>query len=180
MDDFAELDRYEIASGLALRLGRDAKQGRGRRDGERRRDPGCDLRRHPARDAARRRPRRGRRHAVRAPSRAHAVLQARLRYAKLGARARGSRRRRRARAARARGSSLLPVGITAVEGEFAAGDAVEIVSDGELVGKGISNYSAAELATVKGMKSERVLEPKAPRRRSTAIISCSPEVAATL
>ena len=63
-----------------------------------------------------------------------------------------------ARVLRERGSSLLPVGITAVEGEFAAGDAVEIVSDGELVGKGISNYSAAELATVKGMKSERVLE----------------------
>ena len=63
-----------------------------------------------------------------------------------------------ARVLRDRGSSLLPVGITAVEGEFAAGDAVEIVSDGELVGKGISNYSAAELATVKGMKSERVLE----------------------
>jgi len=63
-----------------------------------------------------------------------------------------------ARVLRERGSSLLPVGITAVEGEFAAGDAVEIVSDGELVGKGISNYSAAELATVKGMKSERVLD----------------------
>jgi glutamate 5-kinase len=63
-----------------------------------------------------------------------------------------------ARVLRERGSSLLPVGITAVEGEFAACDAVEIVSDGELVGKGISNYSAAELATVKGMKSERVLE----------------------
>jgi glutamate 5-kinase len=63
-----------------------------------------------------------------------------------------------ARVLRERGSSLLPVGITAVEGEFAAGDAVEVMSEGELVGKGISNYSAAELATVKGMKSERVLE----------------------
>jgi glutamate 5-kinase len=63
-----------------------------------------------------------------------------------------------ARVLRERGSSLLPVGITAVEGEFAAGDAVEIVCDAELVGKGISNYSAAELAAVKGMKSERVLE----------------------
>ena len=59
---------------------------------------------------------------------------------------------------RERGSSLLPVGIVGVEGRFAAGDAIEVVSDGGLVGKGISNYSAAELATVKGMKSERVLE----------------------
>jgi glutamate 5-kinase len=63
-----------------------------------------------------------------------------------------------ARVLRERGSSLLPVGLTAVEGEFAAGDAVEIVCDAELVGKGISNSSAAELAAVKGMKSERVLE----------------------
>jgi glutamate 5-kinase len=63
-----------------------------------------------------------------------------------------------ARVLREHGSSLLPVGITEVEGEFAAGDAIEVVCDGELVGKGISNYSAAELVRVKGMKSERVLE----------------------
>jgi glutamate 5-kinase len=63
-----------------------------------------------------------------------------------------------ARVLREQGSSLLPVGITAVEGEFAAGDAVEVVSDGMLVGKGISNYSAAELARIKGMRSDRVLE----------------------
>jgi glutamate 5-kinase len=63
-----------------------------------------------------------------------------------------------ARVLRERGSSLLPVGITGVEGEFAAGDAVEVVSNGEVVGKGIVNYSAAELGRVKGMRSERVLE----------------------
>jgi glutamate 5-kinase len=61
-----------------------------------------------------------------------------------------------ARVLREQGSSLLPVGITAVEGEFAAGDAVEVVSDGEVVGKGIVNYSAAELATIKGLKSAEV------------------------
>jgi glutamate 5-kinase len=59
---------------------------------------------------------------------------------------------------RERGSSLLPVGITGVEGEFAAGDAVEVVCDGEVVGKGIVNYSAAELARIKGLKSAQVLE----------------------
>ena len=59
---------------------------------------------------------------------------------------------------RERGSSLLPVGITGVEGEFAAGDAVEVVCDGALVGKGIVNYSAAELARIKGMKSAEVAE----------------------
>jgi glutamate 5-kinase len=63
-----------------------------------------------------------------------------------------------ARVLRERGSSLLPVGITAIEGEFSAGDAVEVVSDGEVVGKGIVNYSAAELERIKGMKSAQVLE----------------------
>ena len=63
-----------------------------------------------------------------------------------------------ARVLRERGSSLLPVGITGVEGEFAAGDAVEVVADGDVVGKGIVNYSAAELARIKGMRSVEVLE----------------------
>ena len=63
-----------------------------------------------------------------------------------------------ARVLRERGSSLLPVGITSVEGEFAAGDAVEVVCDGDVVGKGIVNYSAAELGRIKGMKSAEVLE----------------------
>jgi glutamate 5-kinase len=63
-----------------------------------------------------------------------------------------------ARVLRERGSSLLPVGITAVEGEFAAGDAVEVVCDGDVVGKGIVNYSAAELGRIKGLQSAEVLE----------------------
>jgi glutamate 5-kinase len=63
-----------------------------------------------------------------------------------------------ARVLRERGSSLLPVGITAVKGEFAAGDAVEVATDGELVGKGLVNYSAAELARIKGMKTAQVRE----------------------
>ena len=69
-----------------------------------------------------------------------------------------------ARVLREQGSSLLAVGITGVSGEFAAGDAVEVVCDGDLVGKGIVNYSAAELGRVKGMKSTDVaaLLPDAP------------------
>jgi glutamate 5-kinase len=61
-----------------------------------------------------------------------------------------------ARVLRESGSSLLPVGVTAVEGEFAAGDAVEVVCDGEVVGKGIANYSALELRRVQGKRSEEV------------------------
>ena len=63
-----------------------------------------------------------------------------------------------ARVLRESGSSLLPVGITEVSGEFEAGDAVEVTANGALIGKGIVNYSAAELRQVKGMRSEQVRE----------------------
>jgi glutamate 5-kinase len=65
------------------------------------------------------------------------------------------------RALREQGTSLLPVGVVEVEGEFEAGDAVDVASasDGQrTVGKGISNYSAAELRRVKGLKSADVRE----------------------
>jgi len=63
-----------------------------------------------------------------------------------------------ARVLREQGSSLLPVGVVAVEGEFEAGDAIDVVCEGEFVGKGIVNYSAAELARIKGLKSADVLD----------------------
>jgi glutamate 5-kinase len=63
-----------------------------------------------------------------------------------------------ARALREGGTSLLPVGVVDVSGEFDAGDAVEVAFDGEQVGKGISNYSAAELRQVRGLKSAAVRE----------------------
>ncbi|HLM87157.1 MAG TPA: glutamate 5-kinase [Solirubrobacteraceae bacterium] len=68
-----------------------------------------------------------------------------------------------ARAVREGSASLLPVGVTDVKGEFDAGDAVEIVerdeSDGgrlRSVAKGICSYSAEELRSVRGLKSEAV------------------------
>jgi glutamate 5-kinase len=57
---------------------------------------------------------------------------------------------------RERGSSLLPVGIAAVEGDFEAGDAIDVAAGGEVIGKGISDYSARELQRVIGMKSAEV------------------------
>lgn len=63
-----------------------------------------------------------------------------------------------ARVLREKGSSLLPVGIVSVEGGFAAGDAVEVVCDGSVVGKGIIEYSAAELERIKGLRTDRVRE----------------------
>ena len=63
-----------------------------------------------------------------------------------------------ARVLRERGSSLLPVGIVGVEGDFDAGDAVEVAADGAVLGKGIVDYSSTELAQVKGLKSAEVRE----------------------
>ena len=48
-----------------------------------------------------------------------------------------------------------------VEGDFHAGDAVEVStagSNGRPIGKGIVNYSAEELRRIKGMKSDEVRE----------------------
>lgn len=59
---------------------------------------------------------------------------------------------------REHGSSLLPVGIVAVEGEFDAGDAVDVAIDGATIGKGVSDYSAGELCRAKGLHSEQVRE----------------------
>jgi glutamate 5-kinase len=61
-------------------------------------------------------------------------------------------------ALRERGTSLLPVGVVEVEGEFEAGDAVEVRCDGRAVGKGIVAYSSEELRRIKGMKTEAVRE----------------------
>jgi len=63
-----------------------------------------------------------------------------------------------ARVLRESGSSLLPVGITAVEGEFQAGDAVEVAVDGSTIGKGIADYASTELARVIGLKTTQVQE----------------------
>jgi glutamate 5-kinase len=75
------------------------------------------------------------------------------------------------RALRERGTSLLPVGIVGVKGEFEAGDAVEVCPAGGArrpIGKGIVNYSAAELRRIKGMKSEAVSEA-IPRAAEEAV-----------
>jgi glutamate 5-kinase len=63
-----------------------------------------------------------------------------------------------ARVLRESGSSLLPVGIVAVDGEFEPGDAVEVTSESDIVGKGIVDYSSRELSRVIGMKSAEVRE----------------------
>ncbi len=54
--------------------------------------------------------------------------------------------------------SLLPAGIRAVEGRFAPGDLVEIAdTSGVTLGRGIVNYSSAELELIKGHKTADIV-----------------------
>lgn len=55
----------------------------------------------------------------------------------------------------ARGKSLLPAGIRACEGDFSAGDVVNVYLSGagELLGRGIVNYSSQEMREIAGLSS---------------------------
>jgi glutamate 5-kinase len=63
-----------------------------------------------------------------------------------------------ARALRDGGTSLLPVGIVEVRGEFAEGDAVDVIHGPALIGKGICNFSSAELRLAAGRPTAAVRE----------------------
>ena len=56
-----------------------------------------------------------------------------------------------------RGSSLLPVGIVLVEGEFASGDIVDIKdTDGYLFARGRAGASSAEMSLARGRSQEEL------------------------
>jgi glutamate 5-kinase len=56
-----------------------------------------------------------------------------------------------------KGKSLLPSGITAVEGTFAAGDPVHCVdSEGTLLAKGLVNYSGDDIRKIMGLKTSQI------------------------
>ncbi|MFR4118025.1 MAG: glutamate 5-kinase [Bilophila wadsworthia] len=59
-------------------------------------------------------------------------------------------------AVRNHGKSLLPGGITEVHGSFEAGALVRLVYDRETVGVGLSNYNAADLLRIRGLKRHEV------------------------
>jgi glutamate 5-kinase len=55
------------------------------------------------------------------------------------------------------GKSLLPSGVTQVEGDFALGDPVTCVdAAGNAIAKGLVNYSADEIRKIMGLKSSRI------------------------
>jgi glutamate 5-kinase len=56
-----------------------------------------------------------------------------------------------------KGKSLLPSGITAVEGEFDTGDPVHCMdSEGNLLAKGLVNYSAGDIRKILGLKTPQI------------------------
>jgi len=61
-----------------------------------------------------------------------------------------------ARALLEQGGSLLPVGVTAVEGVFDKGDCVEIVGPNGVIAKGLCNYTAEEMRRIMGHASSDI------------------------
>jgi len=62
-----------------------------------------------------------------------------------------------ARALRQRGKSLLPSGITAVEGNFVKGATVAVVDGtGTEIARGLTNYSAQQVDRIKGLRSGQI------------------------
>ncbi|HEV2568484.1 glutamate 5-kinase [Sphingomonas sp.] len=52
------------------------------------------------------------------------------------------------------GSSLLAAGATGLEGRFERGDVIDILHEGKAVGRGLSEYDAADAARILGTKSD--------------------------
>lgn len=67
------------------------------------------------------------------------------------------------------GKSLLPVGVTGVEGDFRAGEMVALVTvGGKEFARGITSYGCEELAEVKGLRSDQI--PAAGTERTSEVV----------
>jgi glutamate 5-kinase len=56
-----------------------------------------------------------------------------------------------------KGVSLLPAGVTAVEGEFSAGDTVELAGkDGKVIGRGLVAFDSAEIPQMLGRSTKEL------------------------
>ncbi len=70
----------------------------------------------------------------------------------------------------ASGRSLLPAGVTAIEGEFERGDAVRVLSgQGVEVGRGLIGYSSEEAQAIAGRQSESIASVLGYRGRDEMI-----------
>jgi glutamate 5-kinase len=53
--------------------------------------------------------------------------------------------------------SLLPAGVTKVEGAFERGDVIAVVTpDGHLIARGLTNYTSNDVERIRGMKTQQV------------------------
>ena len=67
------------------------------------------------------------------------------------------------RAVLERKASLLPAGVTAVRGDFLAGEPVRLLGpDGAVVARGIVNYDASDLPGILGKSTHRLVEERGP------------------
>ena len=58
-----------------------------------------------------------------------------------------------------KGKSLLPIGVAGVSGTFHKGAVVSLCNlEGEEFGRGLSNYSATDIAKIAGKKSDKIIE----------------------
>lgn len=58
-----------------------------------------------------------------------------------------------------KGKSLLPIGVASVSGTFHKGAVVSLCNlEGEEFGRGLSNYSASDIAKIAGKKSDKIIE----------------------
>jgi len=57
----------------------------------------------------------------------------------------------------ARGSSLLPAGVSAVSGRFRRGDPVEVAGpDGHVLGQGLTRYDATDAERIRGLRTDEI------------------------
>lgn len=81
--------------------------------------------------------------------------------------------------------SLLPVGVTAVDGDFGVGDVISIIdTNGHEVGRGIASQTSASLRKIAGMRSQQAKEilladekEEVVHRDNLVIFSEAPDVA---
>ncbi|WP_424982232.1 glutamate 5-kinase [Maritalea sp. S77] len=70
----------------------------------------------------------------------------------------------------AKGTSLLPIGVTAVEGAFGRGDAISIFDPtGVERARGLSNFDAADAQMVLGKRSDQIAEIFGPSSRTELV-----------
>jgi len=75
-----------------------------------------------------------------------------------------------AKAVRERGSSILPVGVAGVRGDFARGALVRVLGpDGEELGWGLTERTADELRLLKGLGGKKIAELLGPETKEEAV-----------